>query len=310
MENDPTVALYNFFGWLHANQKRVLAGVTVVAVISAIVAFAMWRSSAQEAAANQALLDVPSLTGGAPPGDPASAKQLLAISQQYPGTSAGVTAEVLAARELFLGGNYPEAERLFTQFAAAHSSHPLAPQANVGIAASQEAQGKITDAVQQYKKINVLYAANPNLVFPTRLTLGRLSEADNKPVDAVGYYKDLAMLMQDPNNRSDPWVAEAYERLRILLVKHPELNPAPAQSGPAAPSPLLTPNDTEMQLAPPGTTAPAPQTQGTAVPPPEVLPEPVLPAPQPPAAPSNAAPAPPPPAPVPPAAPVPPPAQP
>ena len=65
-----------------------------------------------------------------------------------------------------------------------------------------EAQGNIGDAVQQYKKINTIYATIPSIVVPVKLTLGRLSEADNKPSQAITYYKEL-MNINDPN---DPWV--------------------------------------------------------------------------------------------------------
>jgi predicted negative regulator of RcsB-dependent stress response len=256
MENDPTVALYDFYGWLHTNRKRVMAGAVVVAVIAAIVGFVMWNHSQKEAGASQALLAVPSLFGAAPPGDPSAARALLNISQEYSGTSAGAAAQMLAARELYLGGKYAEAQDQFTKFIATHSGHPLLPQANVGIAACLEAQGKIPDAVQQYKKVTLLYSTSPNIIIPLKLTLGRLSEADNKPDQAVIFYKDLVML-QDPN---DPWVAEASERLRLLVAKHPELNPFPPPPGAPGPSSGLAPTDAEMQLlAPPGSTAAAPQ---------------------------------------------------
>ncbi len=278
MENDPTVALYDFYGWLHANRKRGLAGAVVVAAIAAIVAFATWRSSEREAAANRALLNVPSLLNQPMPvGDPASASQFLNISQEYAGTSAGTTAQLLAARELYLCGKYPEAQKEFSEFVSAHSSHPLAAQASVGIAACMEAQGKTSDAVQQYKKINLLYKDNVSIILPIRLTLGRLSEADNKPAEAVEYYKDLVSL----RDRNDPWVMEAYERLRLLIAKHPELNPTPQQPSSAAPSPLA-PTESELQLSAPGGATPPP-------PPPSAPPTP-LPAPHPPVTPSNAAP--------------------
>ncbi len=258
METDPTVALYDFYGWLQTNRKRVLAGAIVVALIAAIAGFVMWNNNQKEASANQALLAAPSLLGTAPPGDPAAAKALLGISQDYSGTSAGIAAQLLAARELFLGGKYADAQQELSKFVANHPGHPLVPQANVGIAACMEAQGKISDAVLQYKKVTSLYATSANIIIPVKLTLGRLSEADNKPDQAVIYYKDLASLIQnDPN---DPWVAEAYERLRLLVAKHPELNPNPPQASAPAASPLLTPSEAEMQLmAPPSSTGPAPQ---------------------------------------------------
>ena len=262
MENDPTVALYDFFGWLHAKQKQVLAGAVVVVVVAAIVSIVMWNSSQKEASANQALFAVPSLLDMASPGDPSSTKALLAISQDDSGTSAGTAAQLLAARELFLGGKYAEAQQEFSRFVASHPGHPLLPQANVGLAASLEAQNKIGDAVQQYKKISALYSTDRNIILPVKLTLGRLSEAENKPDQAVNYYKELASLIQnDPN---DPWIVEAYERLRLLVAKHPELNPSPPQS--RAPSPLLAPTDAEMQLlAPSANPSPAPQTDTNGV---------------------------------------------
>jgi predicted negative regulator of RcsB-dependent stress response len=298
MEADTTVGLYNFYGWLHTNRKRVLAGAVVAAVIAAIAAFVSWNNTVKEAAANQALLAVPSLIGMAPPGDPASAKALLNIGDQYPGTSAGVSAQLLAARELFLGGKYPEAQQQFSKFIADHSTHPLAPQANVGIAAAMEAQGNVSGALQQYKKVSVLYASDPSVIIPVKLTLGRLSEADNKLDQAISYYKDLAS-MQDPN---DPWVVEAFERLRALVSKHPELNPAPALPAAGSLPSVLTPNPSEMQLSPPGSPGPAaapPAATSNAVP----APQPVVPpqTPVPPAAPPTVNPTPAPPA-IPPAA--------
>ena len=92
---------------------------------------------------------------------------------------------MLAARELFLGGKYAEAQQEFSKFVASHPGHPLLPQANVGIAASLEAQGKISDAMQQYKKISALYSTDPNIILPVKLTLARLNEAENKPDEAV-----------------------------------------------------------------------------------------------------------------------------
>jgi predicted negative regulator of RcsB-dependent stress response len=278
MENDPTVALYDFYGWLHTNRKRVLAGAIVAAAIAAIIAFVTWRNSEREAVANRALLGVPALLNEPMPvGDPASASQFLNISQAYAGTSAGTVAQLLAARELFLCGKYSEAQKEFSQFVADHSSHPLAAQASVGIAACMEAQGKISDAVQQYKKINLLYKENVSVLLPIRLTLGRLSEADNKPAEAVDYYKDLVNL----RDRNDPWVMEAYERLRLLIAKHPELNPNPQQPPSAAPSPLA-PTESELQLSPPAGATPPPL--------PPSAPPTLLPAPQPPVAPSNSPP--------------------
>jgi predicted negative regulator of RcsB-dependent stress response len=248
MEADTTVTLYNIYGGLHTNRKRVLAGAVVVVVVAAIVGIVMWNKTQKEAEANQALLTTPSLIAAAAPGDSPTAKALLDVSQKYPGTSAGVAAGLLAAKQLFLDGKFAEAQQEFTKFAADHSGNPLVPQADVGIAACLEARGNTGDAVNQYKKVNAIYAGLPSVVVPVKLTLGRLSEADNKPTQAITYYKELINI-NDPN---DPWVREAYERFQLLVSKHPELNPAPpAGAGAAAPSALLTPSAAEMQVAAP-----------------------------------------------------------
>jgi len=255
MEADTTVTLYNFYGWLHTNRKRVLAGAVVAGVIAAVVGAVMWNKSQNETNANQALLAVPSLITESSRGDSSTAKALLDISQRYPGTSAGAAAQLLGAKELFLGGKYVEAQQEFSKFVADYSDNPLVPQANVGIAASLEAQGKIGDAVQQYKKINAIYSSSPGIVLPVKLTLGRLSEADNKPAQAVTYYRELINI-NDPN---DPWVREAFERFQLLVSKHPELNPNPPQARAPATSSLLTPSGAEMELAaPPGSTGAKP----------------------------------------------------
>jgi predicted negative regulator of RcsB-dependent stress response len=253
MEAEKTDALFDFYGWLHTNRKRVAAGTIVVAVIAAIIFFVSWNKSQNELKANEELLGVPAVLADVPAGDAAAATKLQKISRDYAGTSGGATAQLLAARELFRAGKYAEAQQEFSRFIADYAGSPLVPQANVGIAAALEAQGKTNEAVQQYKKVNTIYSGNPNIVLPVKLTLGRLSEADNKPDQAVNYYKELAGI-NDPN---DPWVAEAYERMRLLVAKHPELNPNPPQSR-AVPSPLLAPTESEMQMtAPPSGTGPA-----------------------------------------------------
>jgi len=247
--------MYDFYGWLHTNRKPLLGGVIGVAVIAAIVTAVVWNNNVKETAADQALLKVPTLLDQASPGDPASTKALLDICRDYPGTSAATAAQLLAANQLFMGAKYAEAQEAFSKFLAGHSSSSLAPQAQVGVAASLEAQNKIPEAIQQYKKINALYSTSYNIVIPVKLTLGRLSEADNKPDQAVSFYMELLRF----NDPSDPWVLEASERLRLLLAKHPELTPSQMRSA-APPTPAMAPSDADLQLiAPPSSPAPAPQ---------------------------------------------------
>jgi hypothetical protein len=80
----------------------------------------------------------------------------------------------------------------------------------------------------------------------------------------VTYYGELAQV----NDRNNPWVAEANERLRLLLAKHPELNKG-AASNPYQAGGALGPTETELQMSPPpGSTeaAPAPAPAPTPAP--------------------------------------------
>ena len=256
METDPTVALYKFVPWFQANRKVItIAGVAVV-VIAIVIGYSNWKSGEDEADANTALMAVPSLLVQNSATDAPPAAKLLAVAQEHPGTSAGAVAQLLAARSLYLESKYTEAQGAFNKFLTDNPNSPLVPQAKVCVAESLEAQGKTNEAIQEYKTVNTLYASMPNIVMPVKLTLGRLSEAE-KPDQSVKYYSELASI----KDMRDPWVAEATERLRLLIAKHPELNPnreAPQAPGVTAPS-VMAPSQSEMQLAaPPNNTAPAP----------------------------------------------------
>jgi len=264
MEVETTITLYKVFGWLRANRKRVVAGGVAAALIAAVVSFYIIHKNQNEADADQELLAQPL---GLSTTDPANPETLLKISRAYPGTAAGADAQLLAAKALFLESKYKEAQEAFSKFISDNPGNPLVPRAQVGVAASLESADKISDAVQKYKEVAAIYSSQPDITYPVKLTLGRLSEAQGKPDAAVTYYTELARL----NNPYDPWVAEAKERLRLLLAKHPELdkssgvNPyqTPSLMSPAAAevaSPL-TPSAADIQLsAPPATQSAAPGT--------------------------------------------------
>jgi len=265
MEADSTVTLFNIYDWLHKHRKQVIAGASVAAVVALLVATVVWRRNATQAEANQELFAVPSLILPIAQGDSPSAKTLLDIGGKFSGTSAGNAAELLAAKQLFLDGKYPEAQQAFSKFVADHAGSPLLAQAKVGVAACLEAQGKTGDAVSQYKEINAIYGGVRSIAEPVLLTLGRLSETGStadQMRQAVNYYTTLVNV----NDRTDPWVVEAGERLQLLWSKHPELRPQPPATAPTS-SPMLTPSSSEMEMsAPPGAGAATPPA-GTTQPP-------------------------------------------
>ena len=253
MDADTTLTFFNVYNWLRANQKRVLAGLIVLVVLAAGMTLWAWNKGQNEAAANQALLDIPTVSGlsastGLPASDDAATLDALRkIIAEYPGTTAGASAQLLAARSLFSEGKYPEAQQAFAKFIADHPGHELIPQAQIGVAASLEGQGKISEAVTKYKEVAAIYSTVGNIVYPVKLTLGRLSEADNRPDQALGYYEDLARIKAPYR---DPFIAEAQERYMLLIAKHPELNKA-AAANPYQPPGVMNPSAADMQISPP-----------------------------------------------------------
>jgi tetratricopeptide (TPR) repeat protein len=249
MEVDTSVTLYNIFGWLQTNRKRLVAGAVAVALVAAVVTSFVLHKNQKEADANQELLAQPMGMAAADVPDP---NALLKINQDYPGTAAGADAELLAAKTLFLQSKFDAARDAFTKFIADNPDHPLVARAQVGVAASLESEGKISDAVQKYKEVALAYSSQPDISYPVKLTLGRLSESQGKPDAAISYYDELSRI----NNSYDPWVAEAKERRRLLLAKHPELDKTsginPYQTTPeAAPASPLSPTPADVQLSAP-----------------------------------------------------------
>lgn len=218
------------FAWAYARRKPLLIGVIVAAAVGLAVAFLAWNANRHEAEAQALFFAVP-FQGGprvAPP--PPSA--FLDLARDYSGTAAGEHAQLLGAELLFTQGKYPEAEREFALFINDHPGDELVPQARVGVAACVEAQGKIMDAIQKYHEIILAYPGEANIVSPVKLTLARLYEEANQPQQAAPYYAELArQLSQNPY---DPWAAEAQDRIRLLLAKHPELARSQASAAPSS----------------------------------------------------------------------------
>jgi predicted negative regulator of RcsB-dependent stress response len=228
---------YHFVNWLQSNRKRLTIGGAVVFAIAAIVAIVIWHNDQTEADANAALMALPSAYGGgqrysAHP----NATALEDIAKQYPNTSAGEQAEILAASVLFSDGKYTDAEQAFKKFANDHSTSPLAPQANMGVAACLEAEGKVNEAIAKYQDVILHYPSDNYIASPAKLTLARLLEEQGKADQALKYYDELSRTQ----NQYDPWAAEAKERRELLLVKHPELRPAPTATMKPTVSPSMT----------------------------------------------------------------------
>jgi predicted negative regulator of RcsB-dependent stress response len=250
-----TETYYKVLAWAHANRNRLLIGLAVVVVAGVVAGIVAWHNNQQEADANASLFNLPLATAGNPAATAPPPGAYLDIARQYPGTSAGEYAELLAAESLFVDGKFPDAQHEFSSFLDNHSDSALVPQAKMGMAASLEAQGKIPEAIQQYQAIVSSYPSELNVISPAKLTLARLLDQENHPDQALNLYADLAR----SQNPGDPWAAEARERAQLLLAKHPELRRTePTQT--STPFSMSQPASQTPSAAPAAPTpAPAPQ---------------------------------------------------
>lgn len=223
--------------WLHANRKQVVTVSVIVVVAAIVLGVYAWKKSSDETAADSQLMLLPSVLGVTTDTGQTPATPYLNLARDYPGTPAGADARLLGAEALFLEGKYAESEDQFNKFMDNHPESDLLPQAMMGVAAALEAEGKTPDAMRKYQEIIAAYPNQGGLVEPAKLTMARMSEAANKPEQALTYYSELARTQ----NPYDPWAAEARERAILLLAHHPELRKAEAQAQAQGQAPTANP---------------------------------------------------------------------
>jgi predicted negative regulator of RcsB-dependent stress response len=220
---------YRILSWIHERRKPLLIGVGAVAVVGLVVGLMSWNKSQDAEHADEKLFELPVGSGqsAAVLAPPPSA--YLDIAKEYPNTSAAEYASLLGAEQLFIDGNYAESEHAFSQFATDYPDSPLIAQAKMGVATCLEAQGKNSEALQNYQAVVSTYSSELNVSEPAKLTMARLYEQENRPDQALTFYSELAR----SQNPYDPWAAEARERGELLLAKHPELRRTEQSQAPA-----------------------------------------------------------------------------
>jgi tetratricopeptide (TPR) repeat protein len=223
-----TAGLYKALAWIEKNRKQVIYGVMAVLAIGLVVFFVTWKNSQKQVAAGQTFSEVFAAQSAA--GTNAAADPYLKVASQYPDSSAAERALILAATTLFTNGKYAEAQNLFEKFTREHRGSALTGQALLGIAASEEAQGKADLALAAYKDI-VDRRAGESILPQAKFQLARLYEGKKDLKQAYDLYKDVSS--------SDPFGSigdEASVRMKELEAKDPSLAPAPAASVSIAPA--------------------------------------------------------------------------
>jgi TolA-binding protein len=239
MESDVTQSVFfdRAWAWADTHKKQLLAG--GIAIVAAGVIIALWvaHQSAEQNEANFALSKL--LTRGLTPNAPeTSPDAFLKVAAEFPGTDAAARAQLLGAGELFAAGKYPEAQAQFQKFLQEHSDSSLAAQAALGVAASQDSQGKTNEAIESYRGVAGRYSGNPSVVGQAKLSLARLLEAQGKLQDARTAYEEVARLFGYYSSMG----SEAARRFEALTAAHPELVSTNRPTAPPA-IPLLNPKN-------------------------------------------------------------------
>jgi tetratricopeptide (TPR) repeat protein len=243
MESDVahSAKFYEFLAWAEHNRSKLAYGIGVVALISLVVAFFIWRSDKAEVEAGRALsrVFVPQATAAATgaQGHSRNPGAYLKVASEYPKSKAGARALLLAASDLYLDGKYSEAQAQFERFIREYRQSPFVPEAMFGVASSLEALGKMEEALTAYRNVVDRYPGQ--VVLPqAKFALARLYEAQGKLDLAQPLFEDVA--------RTEPYTSlgsEAGMRSEELKAKLPKpaapLPEAGSDSASSIPNPTL-----------------------------------------------------------------------
>jgi predicted negative regulator of RcsB-dependent stress response len=235
MDSQDTGTLFLFKLWTaaEANKNRLAAAIAAIVVVILVILFFSWQKDQKEINAGQAysqfLVSVPN---GDNPAD--LAPGLLQVADQYPATEAGQRAQLQAAADLFVGGKYADAQTQFQKFSDANPNSAMIAIAELGLAATQEALGKTDAALAAYKNIINNYS-DITAQIPAKFALGRISDEQGHPADAIRYYDEVAHSVSGSTLGQQAALKSAELKASLPAVA-PSFAPAAA-----APTPTPTP---------------------------------------------------------------------
>ncbi len=190
MEQDITESAYFFklWAWFDKNKKQVAWGAAGVAAAGAVVGIYIWSQQEKEGSAGQALSSALVARTFSRTESP---EAMLKVATTFAGTRAGAQALLLGAGELFAGGKPAEAQAQFERFLREYPAHPLAAQANLGLAACLAAEGKLDEAAKAYKSL-VDRFPNANTAPQARFALAGVYETQGKLEPALRMFEEVA----------------------------------------------------------------------------------------------------------------------
>lgn len=251
-----TADFYRLVAWMHTNRKRILIISAVVLVVGAGIGIFNWNKSNREAQANEALSNISPPSSAEESTNAAAAEPYLKVAADYKGTSGGARALLIAGGILFDAGKFQDARKRFEQFLVDYPDYPLADQALLGVDASYEAEGSLTEAATRYKDFVERHPTASTLP-QAKSALARVYLAENKPELALQQYDDL-----ERARNNDSWTAEAGIQKEELLAKYPNLRKQnPASTATSAPIIVTPPKTTAAPATASSTNLSAPSTK-------------------------------------------------
>lgn len=237
-----TESRFDLITWLDVNKIPLAFGVLALGFLGLVYVIYDTQTMSTEQTATRELLRIQLKE------EPASSADYLAVYNDHSGTAASRQSLLMAASRAFAEGEIEKSRELFREFVNSNPESGSIPQAQMGIAASFEAEERWDEALEQYQQISTRYPNHP-LTPRSKLSQARLYLQMDQPEQALQIYQDvtsqnLASAMGQPA----PWMQKARQEQAALLMEHPELAPTntpsaslPSELGPMIPQPTNQP---------------------------------------------------------------------
>jgi len=229
-QDAPAEIIFKLWPWVEANKNRLIGGLVAVLVVAGIAYFISSQRAQKEIDAGEALTAL-MVNPGANRGSSQMASAFEQLAANYAGTAAGERAKLQAAAALFDAGSYADAQAQFKKYLDANSTGPFADTAELGFAASLEAQNQTDMAAAAYQRVLSVFPTSSS-VAPAEYALGRIAEQQNKLTEAMGHYQKVVQVSLGGSLREEAMMHASSVKIKMDAAA-PKAAPA-ASSAPAA----------------------------------------------------------------------------
>lgn len=192
MQQDLTILaqIYRAWDWIENNRKQatyILVGIVIVALATS---YYFWSQKERQMDAGKALSQVVLANTLKDKSVAELGQDFQKVASQFGGTDAAGYTFLQAGTAEFEAGHYAQAQDLFVRVIRQYSGSPFMSQANLGVAACLEAQGKTDEAMQAYRNVVERYPDSVSMP-QAKFALARMFEAQGKLNDAYTLFEAL-----------------------------------------------------------------------------------------------------------------------